>query len=65
VLVGHGHEVIGFDTGFYVDGLLYDAPASVRTMRKDIRVLDEAISTACTRDVNTLLHLVSEHVGRR
>jgi nucleoside-diphosphate-sugar epimerase len=42
LLVTRGHEVVGFDTGFYGDGLLHGAPVSVRTARKDIRVLDEA-----------------------
>jgi nucleoside-diphosphate-sugar epimerase len=42
VLVDHGHEVVGVDTGFYIDGLLYDVPVSVLTKRKDIRLLDDA-----------------------
>ena len=42
-LVARGHEVLGVDTAFHAAGDLYrdDAPVTVETLRKDIRLLDE------------------------
>jgi nucleoside-diphosphate-sugar epimerase len=37
VLAARGHEVIGLDAGFYREGRLYDAPAQVPTITRDIR----------------------------
>jgi len=40
VLRERGHDVTGVDTGFYIDGLLYDGvPPVARKIRKDIRQL--------------------------
>lgn len=40
VLLERGHRVVGLDTGFYKDGLLYDGPnPSPACVTKDIRVL--------------------------
>lgn len=43
VLTQHGHEVVGADTGYYRDGLLYDADApAAPALREDIRRLTPA-----------------------
>ena len=43
ILAAHGHEVTGFDTGFYRDGCLYidplGMPMSPRTMLRDLRTV--------------------------
>lgn len=42
LLQERGHDVTGLDTGFYVDGWLYDgAPKLAKTIRKDIRNITE------------------------
>ena len=40
-LLAHGHEVRGYDTGFFKDELLYDAP-SYETIIKDARDITQA-----------------------
>ena len=43
LLAQRGHDVVGLDTGFYADAVLYDAGLpSVPTLRRDIRKLEEA-----------------------
>jgi len=42
VLEGRGHEVVGLDTGFYQDGMLYDGSESrIKRIQKDIRLMTE------------------------
>lgn len=42
VLEGRGHEVVGLDTGFYKDGMLYDGSESrIKRIQKDIRLMTE------------------------
>lgn len=42
LLQARGHEVVGLDAGFYVDGRLYDKAGALPSIRKDVRQISEA-----------------------
>jgi nucleoside-diphosphate-sugar epimerase len=53
VLAARGHEVTGLDAGFYRDGRLYEAPAAVPTITRDIR----QVSVADLEGFDAVVHL--------
>jgi nucleoside-diphosphate-sugar epimerase len=53
VLLARGHDVVGLDAGFYRDGLLYDAPAQVPTITRDVR----HVSVADLQGFDAVVHL--------
>ena len=50
-----GHEVLGFDSGFYATCLLGNPPAEVTTINKDIRDVEESDLTG----VQAVIHLAA------
>ena len=63
-LAARGHEVVGLDTGFYRDGLLYgDADPGGTTIRKDIRHLEVADLEGCDAVVH-LAELSNDPLGQ-
>src|SRR6185437_272020 len=63
VLAHRGHEVIGLDSGFYLDGWLSnEAPTSATTIRKDIRQVTEQDVRGCDAVVH-LAELSNDPLG--
>jgi nucleoside-diphosphate-sugar epimerase len=67
VLFSHGHEVLGLDTGYYRDGWLYSANASMttgaRTLYKDLRHITAADLAGCDAVVH-LAELSNDPLGQ-
>jgi nucleoside-diphosphate-sugar epimerase len=54
VLSGDGHDITGFDTGFYREGTLYRASGTIpRTISKDVR----QVEIEDLRDIEAVVHL--------
>lgn len=66
LLFRHGHEVVGFDTGYYRDGWLYSdnnrMVLSARTIYKDLRHLAETDLAGCEAVVH-LAELSNDPLG--
>lgn len=59
-----GHTVVGLDTGYYRDGLLYDGQKSYTQIRKDTR----NIEVSDLQDVDAVIHLAelsNDPLGQR
>jgi nucleoside-diphosphate-sugar epimerase len=55
ILKKEGHEVIGYDIGYYKDCLLYDDPLHIKQINKDIR----DVSIEDLSDVEAIIHLAA------
>jgi nucleoside-diphosphate-sugar epimerase len=66
-LHGAGHEIVGFDTGFYRDGWLYSDPRELSitplTIAKDLRSLSESDLEGCDAVVH-LAELSNDPLGQ-
>lgn len=50
-----GHEVVGYDIGFYKDCLLYDIPEDIKQIKKDIR----DVSLEDLEGIDAIIHLAA------
>ncbi len=55
ILQDQGHEVVGYDTGYYKDCLLYDVASNIKQINKDIR--DVAIEDV--EGMDAIIHLAA------
>ena len=55
ILIKEGHEVVGYDIGYYKDCLLYDEVADIKQIVKDIR----DVSIEDLTGIEAIIHLAA------
>ena len=55
ILQGKGHEVVGYDIGYYKDCLLYDVPNDFKQITKDIR----NVAQEDVHGIDAIIHLAA------